>query len=118
MDMKKEYHCPICGRILVESEIEGYSFQCLHCDEDFTEAEVTITIKAEETMKKKNNRQREEMEFLYGKKNANKPMYQTVHETHNETVRECEYCGKPLTRSDVNDYGTLCETCYMKEYYG
>jgi predicted nucleic acid-binding Zn ribbon protein len=118
MYMKKEYHCPICGRELIKSETEGYSFQCLHCDEDFTEAEVTITIKAEETMKKKNNRQREEMAFLYGKKNANKPMYQTVHETHNETVRECEYCGKPLTRSDVNDYGTLCETCYMKEYYG
>ena len=45
MDMKKEYHCPICGRILVESEIEGYSFQCLYCDEDFTESEVIIKTK-------------------------------------------------------------------------
>lgn len=57
------------------------------------------------------------MEFLFGKKNAKKSMYQTVYETHHETVRECEYCGKPMTRSDVNDFGSLCERCYMKEYY-
>lgn len=50
MDMKKEYHCPICGRILVESEIEGYRFQCLYCDEDFTESEVII--KTEENNEK------------------------------------------------------------------
>lgn len=37
---------------------------------------------------------------------------------HEETVAHCEYCGKPLNRSDVNDYGSLCESCYMKEYYG
>ena len=37
---------------------------------------------------------------------------------HREIVRSCEYCGKPMTRSDVNDYGSLCESCYMKEYYG
>lgn len=42
MDMKKEYHCPICGRKLIKSETEGYSFQCLYCDEDFTESEVII----------------------------------------------------------------------------
>ena len=30
----------------------------------------------------------------------------------------CEYCGKPLTESDVEDFGTLCERCYNKEYYG
>lgn len=29
----------------------------------------------------------------------------------------CEYCGKPMTESDVEDFGTLCEKCYMKEYY-
>lgn len=29
----------------------------------------------------------------------------------------CEYCGKPMTESDVEDFGTLCERCYMKEYY-
>lgn len=37
---------------------------------------------------------------------------------HEEIVRECEYCGKAMTRSDYNDYGSLCERCYMKEYYG
>ena len=37
--------------------------------------------------------------------------------THNEVVSHCEYCGKPLSRSDVNDYGSLCEECYLKEYY-
>ena len=37
---------------------------------------------------------------------------------HEETVRHCEYCGRPMTRSDVNDYGSLCEDCYMREYYG
>ena len=30
----------------------------------------------------------------------------------------CEYCGKPLTESDIEDFGTLCERCYTKEYYG
>jgi len=29
----------------------------------------------------------------------------------------CEYCGKELSDSDINDFGTLCERCYMKEYY-
>lgn len=45
MDMGKEYCCPICGRELIKSEIEGYSFQCLYCDEDFTESEVIIKTK-------------------------------------------------------------------------
>ena len=58
------------------------------------------------------------LEFLYGKENAKNPMYQTVYATHHETVAHCEYCGKGLTRSEVNDYGSLCESCYMKEYYG
>lgn len=50
MDMKKEYHCPICGRILIESEIKGYNFQCSYCYEDFTESEVII--KTEENNEK------------------------------------------------------------------
>ena len=37
---------------------------------------------------------------------------------HEEIVRECDYCGKAMTRSDYNDYGSLCESCYMKEDYG
>lgn len=36
---------------------------------------------------------------------------------HNEdTVRCCDYCGRPMNRSEANDYGTLCEDCYRKEY--
>lgn len=40
-----------------------------------------------------------------------------AHYMHNTVARHCEYCGRPMTPSDVNDYGTLCERCYMKEYY-
>ena len=29
----------------------------------------------------------------------------------------CDYCGKPMSASEANDYGTLCERCYMREYY-
>lgn len=45
-------------------------------------------------------------------------MAAVIQHVHEETVAHCEYCGKPLSRSDVNDYGSLCERCYMKEYYG
>lgn len=44
-------------------------------------------------------------------------MFDVAHQTHRVVVAHCEYCGKPLSASDVNDYGSLCETCYMKEYY-
>lgn len=63
-------------------------------------------------------KRREQLEFLYGKENALNPMYMAVHSTHHEVVAHCEYCGQALTRSDVNDYGSLCETCYEREYYG
>lgn len=46
-----------------------------------------------------------------------KSIFEVAHEVHEVTVRHCEYCGAPMSESDVNDYGTLCETCYMKEYY-
>ena len=45
-------------------------------------------------------------------------IFEVAHEVHNVTVRHCDYCGIPMNRSDVNDYGSLCESCYMKEYYG
>lgn len=51
-------------------------------------------------------------------KESGQSIFDVVHETHHVTVSYCEYCGKPMTRSDVNDYGSLCESCYMKEYYG
>ena len=69
-------------------------------------------------MRKKSNKKQKSMEFLFGKENAKKSMYQTVYETHHEIVRECEYCDKPLNRSEVNNFGSLCERCYMEEYYG
>ncbi len=43
---------------------------------------------------------------------------EVVHYVHGEIVRYCAYCGKPMSRSDVNDFGSLCENCYLKEYYG
>jgi hypothetical protein len=45
------------------------------------------------------------------------PIAEVAKHTHEETVSYCDYRGKPLSRSDVNDYGTLCERCYMREYY-
>ena len=30
-------------------------------------------------------------------------------------VEYCEHCGRPI--EDTNDTGSLCERCYMKEYY-
>ena len=44
-------------------------------------------------------------------------IFEVVHQTHEVTVAYCEYCGKSLSASDVNDFGSLCERCYMKEYY-
>lgn len=52
--MRKEYYCPICDRKLIKSEIKGYSFQCLYCDEDFTNSEVII-----KTTKTENNNEKE-----------------------------------------------------------
>ena len=45
-------------------------------------------------------------------------LFDVVHQTHEVTVAHCAYCDEPLTESDVNDYGSLCESCYMEEYYG
>lgn len=45
------------------------------------------------------------------------PLLDVVRYVHEETVRHCACCGKSMNRSDVNDYGSLCERCYMKEYY-
>ena len=45
-------------------------------------------------------------------------IFEVARYVHEETVRHCEYCGRPMSRSDVNDYGSLCERCYMREDYG
>ena len=44
-------------------------------------------------------------------------IFEVAHQTHEVTVAYCEYCGKPMSESEVNDFGSLCESCYMKEYY-
>lgn len=44
-------------------------------------------------------------------------IFEVAHYVHGRIVRHCEYCGRGMTLSDVNDYGSLCEDCYMKEYY-
>ena len=49
---------------------------------------------------------------------SGRPIEEVAHEVHDVTVRHCDYCGAPMSESDVNDYGSLCESCYMKEYYG
>lgn len=45
-------------------------------------------------------------------------IFEVAHYVHHEPIRRCDNCNKPMSRSNVNDYGSLCETCYMKEYYG
>ena len=50
-------------------------------------------MKTKNKDEQKGNRQ--QMEFLYGKKNADNPFYQTVFHVHQETVRHCDHCGKP-----------------------
>ena len=44
-------------------------------------------------------------------------IFEVAYQTYHVVVRYCEYCGKPMSASDVNDFGSLCESCYMKEYY-
>jgi len=39
-----------------------------------------------------------------------------ANQVHHTIARCCEYCGKPMTPSDVNDTGSLCLKCYLKEY--
>lgn len=41
--MKTRRFCPKCGRPVVKSEIEGYTYQCHGCEEDFYRFEVIST---------------------------------------------------------------------------
>lgn len=36
---------------------------------------------------------------------------------HSHHAGYCDLCGIPLSPIYVEDYGTLCERCYLKEYY-
>ena len=44
-------------------------------------------------------------------------IFEVAHHVHHTIERYCEYCGRPMTTSDVNDFESLCEGSYMKEYY-
>lgn len=44
-------------------------------------------------------------------------IFEVAYQVHHTVARCCDCCGRPMTPSDVNDYGSLCERCYMKEYY-
>lgn len=42
-------------------------------------------------------------------------LFATANMVHHTTQRHCEYCGAPMSPSDVNDYGDLCRRCYERE---
>ena len=44
-------------------------------------------------------------------------IFRIAHYVHHTVARHCDYCGTPMSPSDVNDFSSLCERCYMKEYY-
>ncbi|MBD5305221.1 MAG: hypothetical protein HDS12_02895 [Bacteroides sp.] len=44
-------------------------------------------------------------------------IFEVAHQVHHTVAGYCAFCGRAMTPSDVNDYGSLCESCYMKEYY-
>ncbi len=37
---KQKNYCPKCGKEVIKSEIKGYNWQCLECDEDFYNFEI------------------------------------------------------------------------------
>lgn len=45
-------------------------------------------------------------------------IFEVANQVHHTVARYCDYCGRPMTPSDVNDFGSLCKTCYTREYYG
>ena len=50
-------------------------------------------------------------------KHRGSSIFDVAYHVHHTIARYCAYCGRPMTPSDVNDYGSLCERCYMVEYY-
>lgn len=56
------------------------------------------------------------MNFLYGNAWKKAPaLYQSA--MHSKDIaKRCDHCGRPMTASDVEDFGTLCERCYASEY--
>lgn len=37
--MAKTKYCPHCRKLVIPSEVDGYDWQCLECDEDFYDCE-------------------------------------------------------------------------------
>lgn len=58
------------------------------------------------------------LNFNYGNAWKSNPSIYLAALKNNEIVRYCDNCGRGMTESDVNDYGSLCESCYNEEYYG
>ena len=75
--MKTRRFCPHCGRPVIKSEIEGYTFQCFGCEEDFYKIEV-YRKKDMETVKKIRRR--------------------TLLRQHNEGEINCPSIYKPYTK--------------------
>lgn len=57
------------------------------------------------------------LNFNFGNAWKSNPELYLLSLERNKTVRYCDHCGREMTESDVNDYGSLCENCYNEEYY-
>lgn len=57
------------------------------------------------------------LNFNYGNAWKKNPELYLLNLERNETVRYCDHCGREMNESDVNDFGSLCESCYNEEYY-
>lgn len=57
------------------------------------------------------------LNFNYGNAWKKNPELYLYNLKRNETVRYCDHCGREMNESDVNDFGSLCESCYNEEYY-
>lgn len=44
-------------------------------------------------------------------------IFEVANHVHHTIAKHCEYCGRAMTPSDVNNYGSLYKRCYMNEYY-
>lgn len=66
--------------------------------------------------KKKTITEEDNLNFHFGKSwRKNPALYRHVMHS-GDIVRHCDFCGCPMTASDREDFGTLCEECYRKEY--
>ena len=57
------------------------------------------------------------LNFNYGNAWKSNPALYLQNLERHRIVRQCDNCGKDMTEDDVNDFGSLCESCYNREYY-